>query len=276
MINPTPTSASKADSSQADAPHAGAAQAHGDEAWKAGMLRELAEAGMVLTRAVVRQVQAQGELMDVADRAGVTEIVGGTITLSFRGDPSLAYGRLSRAIRMNIMLHTRLTEGDLTPDALAAGLAADLVARLAAAPTQVASTRAATARPSVPLDDDDVDLDDDETAEALDMDAADRESPEREGLEREAPERLTETDEIDRLLKQPFDAAVSHIRRDLDRVRVQVARRDAEPLIQSPPEAWPKDPPRRPPQAAAPALEPEPRWERVLVPAGDIEDDPPP
>jgi hypothetical protein len=273
MINPTPTSASKADSSQADAPHAGAAQAHGDEAWKAGMLRELAEAGMVLTRAVVRQVQAQGELMDVADRAGVTEIVGGTITLSFRGDPSLAYGRLSRAIRMNIMLHTRLTEGDLTPAVLAAGLAADLASRLAVGPT-----RAATARAGVPIDDDDADLDDDEAADALDLEAADLESPEREGLEREARERLTETDEIDRLLKLPFDAAVSHIRRDLDRVRVQVKRRDAEPLIQSPPEAWPKDPPRRPPQDVAPAPEPERERERerILVPAGDIEADPPP
>jgi hypothetical protein len=234
------------------------------------MLRELAEAGMVLTRAVVRQVRAQGELMDVADRAGVTEIVGGTITLSFRGDPSLAYGRLSRAIRMNIMLHNRLTEGDLTPAALAASVAAsvaaDLASRLAAAPKQA----------SVPVDDDDSDLDDDEAAEALDLEAADRESPEREGPEREARERLTETDEIDRLLKLPFDAAVSHIRRDLERVRVQVKRRDAEPLIQSPPEAWPKDPPRQPPQAAAPEPGPERKYERVLVPAGDIEDDPPP
>jgi hypothetical protein len=242
------------------------------------MLRELAEAGMVLTRAVVRQVQAQGELMDVADRAGVTEIVGGTITLSFRGDPSLAYGRLSRAIRMNIMLHTRLTEGDLTPAALAASVAAsvaaDLASRLAAAQTRVGPTRAAPARASVPVDDDDADLDDDEAAEALDLEAADREGPEREGPEREARERLTETDEIDRLLKLPFDAAVSHIRRDLDRVRVQVERRDAEPLVQSPPEAWPKDPPRRPPQATAPV--PRPERKRVLVPAGDLEDDPPP
>jgi hypothetical protein len=263
MASSTPTSASKTDASKANAPQ--------DAAWKADMLRELAEAGMVLTRAVVRQVRAQGELMDVADRAGVTEIVGGTITLTFRGDPSLAYGRLSRAIRMNIMLHTRLTEGDLTPAALAASVAASVAARLAAA-----QTRVATARSSVPLDDDDADLDDDEVAEALDLEAADREGPEREGPEREARERLTETDEIDRLLKLPFDAAVSHIRRDLDRVRVQVKRRDAEPLIQSPPEAWPKDPPRRPPQAAAPEPNPAPERERVLVPAGDIEDDPPP
>jgi hypothetical protein len=235
MINATPTSAPEAPDT---ALLTGAA---GDCAWMRDMLREMAEAGMELTRAVVRQVRAQGELIDVADRAGVTEIVGGSITLNFRGDPSLAFVRLSRAVRMTMMLELRLTHGDLSPAALAAGLAASLAA---------ATTRSA---------DEDASQDDDaEAAKGFEPEASDREGPERERPERERPERenrerLIDADTDDIILTMPFEAAVTHIRRDLGLARAAVERRDAEPLIQSPPEAWPRPPFDPPPGVAPPA-----------------------
>jgi hypothetical protein len=229
MVNATPPSAPEAPDA---ALLTGAAR---DCAWMRDMLREMAEAGMELTRAVVRQVRAQGELIDVADRAGVTEIVGGSITLNFRGDPSLAFVRLSRAVRMTMMLELRLTHGDLSPAALAAGLAASLAA---------ATTRSAG---------EDASQDDDAEAEGFEPEASDREGPERERPERENRERLIDADTDDIILTMPFEAAVTHIRRDLGLARAAVERRDAEPLIQSPPEAWPRPQFDPPPGVAPPA-----------------------
>ena len=92
-----------------------------------GVLRELSEVGLELLRAMARQAMAQGQMQDVAERAGVAQVVGGSVTVEFRGDMAKAYDRISRAIRLNILLEQRVTEEAMTRPArvLAAAKAAE-------------------------------------------------------------------------------------------------------------------------------------------------------
>ena len=92
------------------------------------VLAELAEIGLRLAMTLERQAAAQNQIQDVAEQAGVTEVVGGSVTIPFRGDRSRAYARLTRAIRLTQMLENRIAEGESF--------------RL----VQVAETRAKTAR----------------------------------------------------------------------------------------------------------------------------------
>ncbi len=75
------------------------------------VLAELTEIGMDLARALRRQVLAQGQLLDVADQAGVTEVVGGEITLVIKGDAGLAFSRIARAVRLTLALEARIDQG---------------------------------------------------------------------------------------------------------------------------------------------------------------------
>ena len=74
------------------------------------LLQELAEIGMDLARVLRRQALAQAALQDVGEQAGVTEIVGGQITLSIRGDAGLVFSRIARAVRQTLALELRLEE----------------------------------------------------------------------------------------------------------------------------------------------------------------------
>jgi hypothetical protein len=71
------------------------------------MLEELAEIGMDMARALRRQALAQAELQDIGERAGVTEIAGGVVTLSVKGDLGLAFSRVARAVRLTLAMETR-------------------------------------------------------------------------------------------------------------------------------------------------------------------------
>jgi hypothetical protein len=74
------------------------------------MLARLGEIGMELAEAVSRQVAAQSHLQDVGEKAGVTEIAGGEITLVVKGDFGLVFNRLARAIRMTMVLEMKVCE----------------------------------------------------------------------------------------------------------------------------------------------------------------------
>jgi len=84
------------------------------------ILAELAEIGLDLARTLRRQAEAQDQLQDVAERAGVAEVVGGSVTVEFRGDLGRTYDRLSRAIRLTLHLETRVAEGEVARRAQAA------------------------------------------------------------------------------------------------------------------------------------------------------------
>jgi hypothetical protein len=108
------------------------------------LLQELAEIGMDLARALRRQALAQMALQDIGDRAGVTEICGGEITLKIEGDPGLTFSRIARSVRQTLALKGRINEQRL---ARIAGIALETQAREAkAAKDQTETDRWARSR----------------------------------------------------------------------------------------------------------------------------------
>ena len=77
-------------------------------AYQQAVLRELTELGMRLTRALCDEVEAKGERPQPRT-----------------ADPALMFSRLSRAIRLNLALETRLAEGGLVAQRPRAERAAD-------------------------------------------------------------------------------------------------------------------------------------------------------
>jgi len=74
------------------------------------LLERLADIGMELAETVAHQAKGQRDLQDVADRAGVKEVIEETIVLEVRGDFGTAFAKITRAVRMTILLEDKLAK----------------------------------------------------------------------------------------------------------------------------------------------------------------------
>jgi hypothetical protein len=129
----------------------------------------------------------QSHLAALAELRGIGMGLARRIGAECRGDPVLAFCRISRRIRLLIFMERAIVDGRLGPRARVAAelLSADLAA-------EASDTDA----------DDEIDRDDAEGGEG----------PEREGPEREWGERLDETREFSQWLNRPLDEVIAHIR----------------------------------------------------------------
>ena len=71
-------------------------------------LARLSEICMELAELVSHQAKGQRDLQDVADRAGVKEIIEETIVLEVRSDFGAIIAKIARAVRVTIMLEDKL------------------------------------------------------------------------------------------------------------------------------------------------------------------------
>ena len=71
-------------------------------------LARLSEICMELAELVSHQAKGQRDLQDVADRAGVKEVIEETIVLEVRSDFGAIIAKIARAVRVTIMLEDKL------------------------------------------------------------------------------------------------------------------------------------------------------------------------
>jgi hypothetical protein len=71
-------------------------------------LARLSEICMELAELVSHQAKGQRDLQDVADRAGVKEVIEETIVLEVRSDFGAIISKIARAVRVTIMLEDKL------------------------------------------------------------------------------------------------------------------------------------------------------------------------
>jgi hypothetical protein len=123
----------------------------------------------------------------LAELRGIGMGLARRIGAECRGDPVLAFCRISRCIRLLIFMERAIADGRLRPRARVAAelLTADLAAEAADTDT-----------------DDEIERDETEGGEG----------PEREGPDREWGERLDETRAFSQWLNRPLDEVIAHIR----------------------------------------------------------------
>ena len=85
------------------------------------ILAELAEIGLRLTQALERRAAGPDPVSDAgAETASAADDAAGPVAAPVRGDRGLSFDRLTRAIRLTLMLETRIDEGEVARQAQAA------------------------------------------------------------------------------------------------------------------------------------------------------------